>query len=83
VSQNTGDNIDESTLDTAGAALALQQQPLPPSTDFNFNNLQWLPIANCCLKVTELTVGMFSSQTTQWRVASVTPHVAQCQKHLH
>jgi len=55
----SGDNKGEATLGTAGAVLALQQQqPLPPSTDFNFNNLQWLPTASCCLKVTELTVGV-------------------------
>jgi hypothetical protein len=67
------DNIGEGTLETAGAGLALQQQPLPPSTDFNFNNLQWLPTANCCLTVTELTAGMcFFADYTEARNFSFT-----------
>jgi hypothetical protein len=52
------DSTGEATLGTAGTALALQQQTLPPSTDFNFTILQWLPTASCCLKLTELTVVM-------------------------
>lgn len=52
----SGDSIGEATLGRAGAVLALQQQPLSPSTDFNLNNLQWLPTARCCLKMTELAV---------------------------
>jgi len=67
------DNIGEATLGTAGAALDLQQQPLPPSTDFNFNTLQWLPPASQCLKVTELTAGMcFFADYTEARNFSYT-----------
>jgi len=67
------DNIGEATLGTAGAALALQQQTLSPFTDFNFNISQWLQTANCCLKVTELTVGMcFFADYTEARSFSHT-----------